>query len=290
MLKPKIHKFLYLWNSWLLLSIPNIAVHVLHADASRSGSLFINSMPMPYGEASEETSPVNSLFRIYAVRSSKKAIRTPKVALNRKEARFLKVYIKESGDNLNRIKNISRIPFEIIDTVFSEYQLPVELRYLAVVESELKSSALSRVGAKGPWQLMPETARNLGLKVTGDEDERTDYYKSTRAAALYLKDLYGQFKDWLLVVAAYNGGPAPVNRAIRKSGNRNFWVLQRYLPAESRGEVKKYIATHYYFEGQGSITTLTRAERIKYLRAVKKFQRLHPEISAYSSPNRNTGG
>ena len=87
--------------------------------------------------------------------------------------------------------------------------------------------------------------------------------KSTKAAALYLRDLYGEFGDWLLVVAAYNSGPAPVYAAIRKSGSRNFWKLQRHLPQETRDHVKKYIATHYYFEGKGSVTTLTRAERMQ---------------------------
>jgi membrane-bound lytic murein transglycosylase MltF len=152
------------------------------------------------------------------------------------------------------------------------------LRYLAVVESELRTSATSRVGAKGPWQLMPETAQILGLKVDQDCDERTDYYKSTPAAARYLKDLYAQFGDWLLVLAAYNGGPAPIHHAIRRSGSRNFWVLQRYLPTETRRHVKRFIATHYYFEGHGSVTTLTKAERINYLKTVQHFENSHPVV------------
>jgi membrane-bound lytic murein transglycosylase D len=115
---------------------------------------------------------------------------------------------------------------------------------------------------------MPKTARILGLKVNRQFDERTNYTKSTRAAAIYLKDLYREFGDWLLVLAAYNGGPGPVYTAIRKSGSRNFWELQKYLPAESRGHVKKYIATHYYFEGKGSITTLTKSEGIEYKKAM----------------------
>jgi hypothetical protein len=127
---------------------------------------------------------------------------------------------------------------------------------------------------------MPGTARDLGLKVSRQCDERTDYYKSTRAAALYLRDLYVQFGDWLLVVAAYNGGPAPVYKAIRYAGNRNFWSMQQYLPAESRGEVKRFIATHYYFEGQGSIATLTKPERMQYLYAVRKFEGARPEINS----------
>ena len=138
-----------------------------------------------------------------------------------------------------------------MDSVFNQYGLPGELKYLAVIESELITTARSRVGARGTWQLMAQTARELGLKVNGRSDERTNIYKSTKAAALYLRDLHHQFKDWLLVLAAYNGGPAPVYRAIRKAHSRNFWTLERYLPAESRQHVKKFIATTYYFEGNG---------------------------------------
>ena len=80
-----------------------------------------------------------------------------------------------------------------------------------------------------------------------------------------------QYEDWLLVIAAYNCGPAPVNAAIRKTGSRNFWKLQYLLPAESRDHVKKYIATHYYFEGKGGITTLTKAENIKYAQTLARW-------------------
>ena len=107
---------------------------------------------------------------------------------------------------------------------------------------------------------MPATARVLGLKVTRKYDERTNYYKSTQAAAKYLRDLYKELGDWLLVIAAYNGGTANVYRAEHKSGSHDFWDLQYYLPAESRNHVKKFIGTHYIFEGQGGITTLTKEE------------------------------
>src|SRR5206468_3829448 len=86
------------------------------------------------------------------------------------------------------------------------------------------------------------------------------FYKSTVAAAKYLRALYAEFGDWLLVIAAYNSGPGPMYKAIHKSGSRNFWVLQRYLPAESRAHVKRFIGAHYYFEGTGSATTCTKEE------------------------------
>jgi membrane-bound lytic murein transglycosylase D len=184
---------------------------------------------------------------------------------------YVKKYIRKRNDCLVRVKKRSEVPFYIIDSVFTRYHLPVELKYLAVIESELKPTATSHVGAKGPWQLMPATAHVLGLKVNRNCDERSNYYKSTIAAAKYLRDLYALFDDWLLVLAAYNGGPRPVYNAIQKSGSRNFWVLQDYLPAESREHVKKFIATHYYFEGRGGVTTLTRSENAAFKKAVEAF-------------------
>lgn len=187
------------------------------------------------------------------------------ILLNKQAALFVKDYLKRNDESLAKIKTKGEKLFGMMDSVFISYGLPAELKYLAVVESELKSTATSRVGAKGPWQFMPGTAKELGLKITRRYDERTNYLKSTRAAALYLRDLHRQFGDWLLVLAAYNGGPGPVLKAIKRSGSRNFWKLQNYLPAESRGHVKKFIATHYYFEGQGGETTITKAELMKLM-------------------------
>lgn len=187
-----------------------------------------------------------------------------RVRLNKNAVKFVSSYIKKNNEELVKIKERSTTPFKTMDLVFKKYGLPLELKYLAVIESELNPAAVSRVGAAGPWQLMPVTAKILGLKVTRKNDERKQMVKSTNAAALYLRDLYTEFGDWLLVMAAYNCGPGPVYTAIRKSGSHNFWKLQEYLPGESRDHVKKFIATHYYFEGNGSATTLTKAENIRY--------------------------
>lgn len=197
---------------------------------------------------------------VTAVPSKKSKIALP--APNEQQMKFVNAYIKNNDDCLLTVKHRSEGPFAIIDSVLNRYGLPLELKYLAVIESELKPTALSRVGAKGPWQLMPSTAHVLGLKVSRRADERVNFYKSTRAAARYLKDLHREFKDWLLVLAAYNGGPKPVYRAIRKAHSRNFWVLQKYLPAESRQHVKKFIATTYYFEGSDSTTAANTAAPI----------------------------
>jgi membrane-bound lytic murein transglycosylase D len=187
------------------------------------------------------------------------------VHLNPKALLFVQDYMKENWDEMQGMRNWGRAYFNLIENILTQYGLPRELKYLAVIESNLKPTALSRVGAVGPWQLMPQTARDLGLKVTRGNDERKNYYKSTRAAALYLRDLYNELGDWLLVIAAYNTGTANVYHAIHRSGSRNFWDLQYYLPAESRIHVKKFIGTQYTFEGQGSVTTLTREEATEQL-------------------------
>ena len=201
-----------------------------------------------------------------------KSVKAPTVRLNPNATKFVKDYVKKNASDLDAIKGRSDKFFPVMDKVFSSYKLPLELKYLAVIESELRLKAVSHVGAVGLWQLMPGTAKMLGLKVSSKYDERRLSYKSTNAAAKYLKDLHREFGDWLLVIAAYNSGPGPVYTAIKKSGSRNFWRLQQYLTLETRLHVKRFIGTHYYFEGKGSITTLTKAEATEYERALAKFE------------------
>ena len=180
--------------------------------------------------------------------------------LNPKAVSFVEDYMDNESDRLTKLKSRAKPFFDRIDEIFSKKKLPVELKYLAVIESDLKSSATSRAGAAGPWQFMPQTARDFGLRVNHKIDERRNFNKSTIAAAKYLSGLYNVYHDWLLVIASYNCGVGAVNSAIRKSGSKNFWDLQYYLPAESRNHVKKFIATHYIMEGDGGLTTLTKKE------------------------------
>ena len=180
--------------------------------------------------------------------------------LNPKAISFVEDYMEDNTDRLVQMKSWGKPYFDMINTVLTKHGLPVEMKYLSVIESDLKSGATSWAGAVGPWQLMPATARLLGLTVSKKRDDRRDYVKSTNAAARYLTNLYNEYGDWLLVIAAYNCGPGNVNKAIKKSRSRNFWDLQHYLPAESRNHVKKFIATHYIMEGGGGLTTLTKHE------------------------------
>jgi membrane-bound lytic murein transglycosylase D len=182
------------------------------------------------------------------------------VKLNPLAISFVKGYMNSHTPMLTKMKAWGKPYFDMMDKVLVQYGLPAELKYLAVIESQLKNKAVSWAGAVGPWQFMPATARMAGLKVNKGRDERTDFTKSTHAAARHLTGLYRIYNDWLLVIAAYNGGPGVVNSAIRRSGSRNFWELQRFLPAESRNHVKKFIATHYIMEGGGGLTTLTKGE------------------------------
>ncbi len=169
---------------------------------------------------------------------------------------YMQDYLNAHSKSLLQMKNWGQPYFNLIDNILSQYGLPRELKYVAVIESNLKTGATSWVGAAGPWQFMPETARQYGLVVNAFVDERRDYVKSTHAAARYLLNSYKVYHDWLLVLASYNGGLGNVNKAIRTSGSKNFWSLQYYLPGESRNYVKKFIATHYVMEGSGGVTTL----------------------------------
>lgn len=169
-------------------------------------------------------------------------------------------YMQRFGAGLQKMKTWAKPQFDMMDGVLKQHGLPVELKYLAVIESRLQPFAVSWAGAVGPWQFMEGTGKMMGLRIGSGIDERTDFFKSTHAAARYLNQLYRQYGDWLLVIAAYNCGPGGVQSAIRRSGSRNFWELQYHLPEESRLHVKKFIATHYIMEGNGGATTLTARE------------------------------
>lgn len=202
----------------------------------------------------------------------------PRIQLNNQVSAFVTNHLKENGFYYNKIKTKSESVFELIENIFQQYDIPVELKYLAVVESKLDNRIVSSAGAVGLWQLMPVAAKSFGLKVSGKNDERKNNYKSTVAAAKCLIYLHDMFDDWLLTLAAYNSGPARVLSAIKKSGSRDFWVVQQYLPAETRKHVKKFISVHYHFEGHGSLVTMTKAETKAHINAVSAY------LAKYNEP------
>lgn len=189
--------------------------------------------------------------------------------LNPQAISFVQDYMERHADHLKELQTWGKPYFDMMDDVLTQAEIPKQLKYLAVIESNLRASAVSWAGAVGPWQFMPGTATQLGLRVGRGVDERRDYLKSTRAAGKYLNYLYEIYEDWLLVVAAYNCGPGRVNSAIAKAGSSDFWKLQYYLPTESRNHVKKFIATHYIMEGEGGVTTVSKAQAIAMMATIK---------------------
>jgi membrane-bound lytic murein transglycosylase D len=162
---------------------------------------------------------------------------------------FINQYVAKEGKHYENMRSKAQPYFDMYDKILSSYGVPVELKYLSVIESNLNKNAVSAVGAAGPWQFMPADARSFGLKVGGKVDERKDFFKSTHAAAKYLKQMYNRFNDWLLVVASYNCGPNKVARILEEKAGKTFWDIQKYLPLETRNHVKKYISMQYIFEG-----------------------------------------
>jgi membrane-bound lytic murein transglycosylase D len=158
---------------------------------------------------------------------------------------YIKTYVQNKPEKTRSMLGRRMTYFPLFEEKLREYGLPNDLKYLAVVESALNPKAVSRVGATGLWQFMPYTGIDYGLQQNGVIDERIDPVQATDAAARYLKHLYKQYNDWALALAAYNSGPTRVNSAIKKAHSNNFWVIQRYLPEETRNYVPAFIAASY---------------------------------------------
>lgn len=162
--------------------------------------------------------------------------------------RYIDVYSKRRRDQVSRMMGLANLYFPIFEEELDRMGMPLELKYLSVVESALNPHARSRVGATGLWQFMLATGKAYGLKVDSYVDERKDPHKSTIAAFKYLSNSYAEFGDWLLAIASYNCGPGNVRKAIRRSGGQmDFWKIREYLPRETRGYVPAFIAVAYVF-------------------------------------------
>ncbi len=161
---------------------------------------------------------------------------------------YIKRYTDRSG-LMSRVLSLAQYYFPMIEQELIKAELPVELRAMAIIESALQATAVSRVGASGLWQFMPVTARAYGLEVNSMVDERFDPAKSTVAACKYMKDLYNMYEDWSLAIAAYNCGPGNVNKALARTGGnpQSFWDVYWHLPRETRGYVPAFIAASYAY-------------------------------------------
>jgi len=158
---------------------------------------------------------------------------------------IINTYIKKYRKSSERLLGLSERFFPLYESEFARQGLPEELKYLSVVESGLRPTVVSHVGAVGLWQFMKGTSKMYGLTSNSVVDERRDPVRSTQAATLYLKDLYAQFGDWTLALAAYNCGPGNVKKAIQRSSKDEFWSLKNYLPKETRRYIPKYVAISY---------------------------------------------
>ena len=160
--------------------------------------------------------------------------------------RFIEKYTVNQRRTISVMLGLQRFYVPMIEEVLAYYGLPMELRYLPIIESAFNPQATSPVGAAGLWQFMPGTGKHYKLEINSLVDERRDPVKSTWAAAKYLSDMYKIYKDWELVIAAYNCGPGNVNKAInRAGGQRDFWKIYPYLPKETRSYVPAFIAVNY---------------------------------------------
>lgn len=198
-----------------------------------------------YGFAPDSVPVYSDL--IYATRISKLNIASPfSLDYNDAVKSYIDLYSVRKREQVSKMLGLANLYFPLFEERLDKFNMPLELKYLAIVESALNPEAKSRSGAMGLWQFMYGTGKMFGLKINSYVDERCDPYLSTEAACKYMQYLYKMYGDWQLVLAAYNAGPGTVNKAIRRSGGkRNYWDLRPFLPAETRGYVPAFIAVNY---------------------------------------------
>ncbi|TRX23694.1 LysM peptidoglycan-binding domain-containing protein [Flavobacterium franklandianum] len=162
---------------------------------------------------------------------------------------IIKSFLKNRKKSFGRLMAISEYYFPMFEEALAKQNVPLEIKYLAIVESALNPKAVSRMGATGLWQFMYQTGKQYNLKIDSYVDERSDPLKSSEAAAQYMSKMYGIFGDWDLVLASYNSGPGNVAKAIRRSGGQqNYWNIRKNLPKETQGYVPAFLATMYIYE------------------------------------------
>jgi membrane-bound lytic murein transglycosylase D len=184
---------------------------------------------------------------VYAARLAALNLESPmELTYNKEVKAYIDLYAVKKRKLTAKFLGLSELYFPMFEEALANYDIPLEMKYLAIVESALNPEAGSKAGAKGLWQFMYGTGKVYGLKVTSLVDDRFDPYKSTIAACEHFRDLYAIYGDWSLVLAAYNSGAGNVNRAIRRAGGtKNYWAIWPFLPRETRGYVPAFIAVNY---------------------------------------------
>ena len=215
-------------------------------ESSLYSNLKDSLLDLEYNEVVYDDLPTDTL----KARLAKLNAKTPfNIEYNPLLENVIKSYLKRNKKSMERLMALSTYYFPMFEQKLDKYNIPLEIKYLAIVESALNPRARSRMGATGLWQFMFATGKMHGLNVSSYVDERMDPVRSTEAAAEYLSTLYRVFEDWDLVLASYNSGPGNVSKAIRRSGgSTNYWNLRPYLPRETAGYVPAFLATLYIFE------------------------------------------
>lgn len=215
-------------------------------DSNRYNEMYETISDQSYEEVAYDELPTELLKeRLIALNA-----RTPfQIEYNAKLESVIKQYLKYRRRGLTQIIGLSKYYFPMFEQVLDKHNLPLELKYLAIVESALDPRAKSPAGASGLWQFMYQTGKHLGLENNSYVDDRNDPVLSTEAASEYLTYLHDIFDDWDLALAAYNSGPGNVSKAIRRSGgSKNYWNIRPFLPRETANYVPAFLATMYIFE------------------------------------------
>jgi len=249
--------FILIFSSLTVQVSAQLSFHILHKEKPENPNEINQRLIYFTDEIMSKDLPQNQILdanfipvfsdNIYRARMKKLDGQTPiKLDFKPIVRRYIDAYAIKHREKTARIIERSELYFPIFEEYLDKYEMPLELKYLAVIESALDPKAKSRSGAVGLWQFMYNASKMFDLKITSYVDERMDPEKSTKAACKYLQYLYRIFGDWQLAIAAYNGGPGVVRNAIQQSGGKtNFWEIFPYLPKQTQNYVPAFIAVNY---------------------------------------------